>query len=657
MAAKETITVYDQQGQPREIPRAEFMEKALPKLLESVWNNADQLYQQVVFALNEGMHAGVLEAAKRLDELDQGAERGRVILSATQFQNGQLDAAEATLRGHIEKNGESSVTVVNLARIRQGRGDQEGAQNLLSRALELDPNQENALQWSCQLLHQEGGDEAVVEFLGELIQEPGRWRAQMWLAQHKLRTQDIDGGIALLRACAADLARDPNALLAVSADLGKAGKLVEMLEIVLPQYQERRQRPETGFNLLQALVQTGRIDEAKILHARIAALNLPPLAQALNHFASKLGVPQIPLPQAPAGAAGQAQPAAPQGQNQQIEIRLFVVQGPLWMQGLGAPWLAPEKDAKAPLVTFVGFADESLANVKDKSKPPRVDEELGRLARALPMYLCESVYLRTAARADMVVPLLPGGAFVVTGHTWPADALQKGRPDDQKPEYIVQGVLARDDGGHRVELLIFDAKTSQEVHRIRAIGLRKLSAAAQRLEDDLLDWLEQRGVARTVPKSGLIGKLFGGKPRSGPETVVRPAPDRQEQYLLALANLLGQAIPAIQLGSREILADEKGMLESCLEAAKGDPKCGAARAVAACSVLFALRYGSTQLEGAKAELLKLVDGDQDPQGVLRMLSPGIYARLGEKDKFERARKELEVGAGDAYKQWLGNLKS
>ena len=46
--------------------------------------------------------------------------------------------------------------------------------------------------------------------------------------------------------------------------------------------------------------------------------------------------------------------------------------------------------------------------------------------------------------------------------------MQKGRPDDQKPEYIVQGVLARDDGGHRVELLIFDAKTSQEIAKLVA---------------------------------------------------------------------------------------------------------------------------------------------------------------------------------------------
>lgn len=648
MAAKETITVYDQQGQAREIPRAEFVEKALPKLLEAAWNNAEQLYQQVVFALNEGMHQAVLGAAQRLDELDQGAERGKILLSAAQFQSGLQAEAEATLQACIERNGESAVSVVNLARVRQGRGDEEGAQTLLSRALELDPNQENALGWSCQLLQQTGGEEAVVQFLEDLAQAPGHWRAALWLAQQRLRNKDFDGGVALLRGCVAEVARDPNALMAVSADLGKAGRLNELVELVAPHYQPQRQRPETGFNLLQALVQLGRNEEAKVLHGRIAALNLPPLASALNHFAQRLGL-------APTAAPGAAPQPAP-GQPQQLEIRLFIVQGPLWMQGLGAPWLGPEKDPKAPLVTFVGFCDESLANVKDKSKPPRVDDDIARMARALPLYLSESVYLRTTARSDMVVPLLPGGSFVVTGQLWPAEALLKGRPDDQKPAYIVQGLLARDDGGYRVELVVYDGKTAQEAHRVRAIGLRTLEEHGLRLEDELLDWLEQHGIARTVPKAGLLGKLFGGKAPKGPETLTRPAPDKQQHYLRATSYLIGQAIPAIGLGSRENLANEKEMLEACIEAARADPKCGAAKALAACSVLFAVRYGSNQLDAAKAELLRMVEADRDPQGVLRMLSPGIWMRLGETARAEQARGELLEGASDAYRTWLGNLK-
>ncbi|MCY3002012.1 MAG: hypothetical protein NTV21_09420 [Planctomycetota bacterium] len=651
MAAKDTITVFDQQGQPRELPRQEFLDKVLPKLLEAAWGNADQLYQQIVFALENGLHDGVLKAAERLDELDGGAERGKVLLSATQFQTGQHDAAEATLRASLEKNGESSIAVVNLARMRQARGDVDGAQTLLSRALELDANQENALGWSCQLMQEAGGEEAVVEFLEDLSKGPGNWRATLWLAQQKLRSQDADRGIELLRGVMDLVARDPGALMGASADLGKAGKLNELIELVGPRFDERRHRPETGFNLMQAYAQLGRADEARQVHARLSALNLPPLANALAQFGQRLGI------KPPAGAPAAAQPAAP-GQpagQQQLELRLFVVQGPLWMQGLGAPWLAPEKDPKAPLVTFAGFSDEGLAS-QPKGQQTRVDDDIARMARALPLYLSESVYLRTAARSDMVVPILPGGMFVVMGQLWPIEALHKGRPPEAKPDYIVQGLLARDDGGFRVELVIFDGKDSKEVHRIRAIGLRKLEEHALRLEDELLDWLETKGIARTVPKTGFVGKLLGGKPHSGPQTVSRPSVDGQVLHLTGISNLLAMAVPAIGLGSREILANEAELLSGCIEDARKNPDCGAAQALAACGMMFAVRYGSTAVAKSKGELLELVDKDRDAKGVLRLLSPGIYMRLGEKERSEAAKVQLKGAAGETYDKWLESIK-
>jgi Tfp pilus assembly protein PilF len=656
MPGKETITVFDQQGRPREIPRAEFMDKALPKLLEAAWNDPNQLYQQIVFALNEGMHAGVVAAAKRLDELDQGRERGRVMLSATQFQNGQVAEAEATLRECIAKHGESAVTLVNLARIRIATGDAGEAEGLVDRALELDPNQENALGMRCQALFQSGGDAAVHEFLEAQSSVPGRWRAQLWLAQQRFKGGDAEGAVELLRGAGADLARDPGALLAASAELGKAGRLAEMVDLVLPLYDERRQRPETGFNVMQGLLQLQRLDEARALHARMAALKLPPLAGTLAHFAKQLGIGGAAPAAPPAVPSAPGAPAAPQATPQQqppqqIEVRLFVVDGPLWMQGLSAPWLGPEKDAKARRVSFVAFCDESLANVKGK---PRVDEETGKLTRAFPMYLCEAVHLRTSAKADMVVPLLPGGAFVVTGQLWPVEALLKGRPDEQKPDYLVQGILARDEGGLRIELVIFD-RDGKEAHRLRAIGLRQWGGQILRIENELLGWLESQGIQRTGTK-GLIGKLFGGsKPRGGPDTTARPATEHQDLHLDALASLLQQALPAIGLGSRENLPDEQALLESCLRAARGE-RTGSAKAIAACSVMFALRYGSTHAEAAKEELAKMIQADNEPEGVLRMLSPGLYLRMGRKEDAVRARGVLKSGHGDAYRKWIESLE-
>ena len=634
MAAKETITVYDQQGQPREIPRAEFTEKVLPKLLEAAWSQPEQLYQQVVFGLENGLHQSVLAAAARLDELDQGRERGRVLLSAAQFQCGQHDVAEATLRASIERNGESAVCVVNLARMRQARGDEDGAQTLLSRALELDANQEMALSWSCQLMQQAGGEAAVLEFLGDLSAAPANWRAASWLAQQRLRGQQTSAAVELLRRSITGVAQDPNALMAISAELGKAGALAEMVELVGAVYDERRQRPETGFNLLRALMELKRTEEAKALFGRLAALNLPPLAQALGAIAQQLGLPAPTVaPQPAQGAPGQPQ--------QQVEIRLFMVQGPLWMQGLGAPWLGPQKDPKAPLVTFVGFADEALAKTQDPKAQPRVDEDLARMARALPLYLAESLHLRTAARSDMVVPLLPGGAFVVMGQMWPTEALLKGRSAEARPAFVVQGLLAREAQGFKVELVIAEGASGKEVHRIRRSGVAKLEEQALGLEDELLGWLAQNGVARSAP-----GAL---------ESDARPSPGGQGAHLVGLGNLLMLCVPAIGLGSRESLPNEKELIDGCLEAARRNPACGGSKVLAAAGIMFALRFGSNQADTAKAELALMIEQERDPQGVLSLLSPGLWLRLGDMAKSAAARAELANVSLPGYREWIATL--
>lgn len=648
--AKDTITVFDAQGQPREIARAEFMEQALPRLLQAAWNDAGLLSQQITFALGEGLHAGVVDAAKRLDELEGGSERSKVLLAAVQFQNGAQDEAERSLRESLAKHGESAIAVVNLARVRQGRGDAAEAETLLERALELDPNQENALGWRCQLLQERGGDAAVLEFLKGWRDPAGRWRARLWLASHWMRTGQLDDGLEEMRLCIADSSRDAAAFLSASAELGKANCLEELVAWVGPYFDERRHRPETGFNLMQAMLQLQRRDEALAVYKRMAALNLAPLAPALTQFAKALGVEPPTVSQV---APTQAPAQAPQ---QQLEIRLFVIQGPVWGQGIGAPWLLPEKTADAPLIAFTSFSDATLNASKD-APAPQIDEVRNRLSRALPMYLCEAVWLRTEARSDVIVPILPGGAFVVTGQLWPTETLLKGRPENQRPKFLIQGALTKDESGVGVELIAYDGKSGAEVHRIAVKGLKSLAGVSVRLEKELLDWLASQGVQRAAQASVLARVLNGGKGGSD-DITVSPPEANHDQHLLALSSLLTQAIPAIGLGSRENLQDERALVEACMALARMQPRSSIARAIAACSVLLAIRYGSTSVDKLKDELAGWIESDRADDGVLRLLAPALLLRLGKKDKSDAAKVALlaSPGASDAFRRWLGDVK-
>jgi len=653
--AKETITVFDSEGQPREIPRAEFMEKALPKLLEAAWNDANLLAQQIAYALGEQMHEGVSGAVERLDELDGGSERSKILLAAVKFQVGEQEVAEKALRDTLAKNGESAIAVVNLARVRAGRGDEAEAEKLLARSLELDPNLDNALGWRCQLLQQTQGDDAVLAFLKSWRETPGNWRARLWLASHLIRTGSIDDGCEEMRLCIADSSRDPAAFLSASAELGKAGCLEELAAWVGPYYDERRHRPETGYNLMQALIQLDRKDEALAVFNRMAALNLAPLVPGLTQFAKLLGV-EAPKPP-PVVPAGQAKPAGAAQAQQQLEIRLFVIQGPVWGQGIGAGWLLPDKAADSPIITFAGFCDETL-NVSANSPRPQIDEERNRLSRSLPMYLCEAVWLRTQARSDIIVPILPGGAFVATGQLWPSETLLKGRPENQRPKFLVQGVLGKSANGASVELVIYDGASKAETHRIRIDGLASLAGVSVQLEKQLIAWLASQGVGAATVESPLA-KFTGGKPVAGEDLTKAPPADKHDAHLAALSSLLTQAIPAIGLGSRENLADERALVEACMSLARTQPNSSIARAIAACSVLLAIRYGSTSIDALKQELARWIEADKADAGVLRLLSPALWLRLGDKAKSDAAKAALlaSPNSPEPFRKWLGEVKA
>jgi hypothetical protein len=60
--------------------------------------------------------------------------------------------------------------------------------------------------------------------------------------------------------------------------------------------------------------------------------------------------------------------------------------------------------------------------------------ELGRIARALPMFLAEEVFLRTNARTSFLLPWMKQGGFILSALPWTRGFLP---PDSSPPEVVV----------------------------------------------------------------------------------------------------------------------------------------------------------------------------------------------------------------------------
>jgi len=342
-------------------------------------------------------------------------------------------------------------------------------------------------------------------------------------------------------------------------------------------------------------------------------------------------------------------------QQQQLEVRLLNIEGPVWMQGMsGASWLAPDKTEDAPIVSLFVFGDEAAAKPETHSQ---IDEVRRRMTRSLPLYLCEALHLRTNAKAECLIPILAGGTVVLAGQLPNASLFDLPRKGP-RPLFVIAGMLARDEGGYRIEIVIYDGTSKAEVHRVRVLGQRRLDGLSHTIEDEVLDWLCAHGLERTTAKSGLIGKLLiPAKRKDASDITVRMPPEKQDHHLLALERLREQFIIALGLASRETLLDERGHFDTYFDLCKAVPQSTLARAMAVCSVNFGVKYGSTCVDRYQDKLLDMLSAESDPRGVLHMLSPLIFVRIGEMEKFEASKKQLEVDASDAYRAWLGVLKA
>jgi len=129
------------------IAKETYRKTILPDVLKQEWQNPDRLYTTIIQSLKDGFTADVVDAAKQLQLIDANVERGAVTLGVVYLQNKRLDDAEGVLNGFVRQHGENGIILTNLAKVYSFRGDTARADTTLWHALEVDPNQENALLW------------------------------------------------------------------------------------------------------------------------------------------------------------------------------------------------------------------------------------------------------------------------------------------------------------------------------------------------------------------------------------------------------------------------------------------------------------------------------------------------------------------------------
>jgi tetratricopeptide (TPR) repeat protein len=421
------IKVTDEYGREMYVSRQEWRDNVLLESIEKHRDDADSLYSLLARAVQDGFAADVVPYAEHLHEIDPVPARGTVLLANVYVEAGRPDDAQQVLEEQMEQHGEDAVILTNLARVFSLHHQEERVIGLLWQALELDPNLEAALTWYAGIQRQRHGTPASeLDAYRRIAELPGSWRARLMLARHALQEKDFGGADAYYQE-ALTLAGDPvpsDLLMQMSGDLGNNGYLADILRLVAPHYRLDYHGLQVGNNLMKALVELGRLDEAREVLKLLYAHQRADWKEGLDHWETEI-------------AKAEAASKAAQQQGKPLALAVVSIEGPLWVRE-GSPFaslLAPKRE-RAPRVAVFG----STALVQHGAGEPELQlaNAIGRLSRSVPLMLTELIHLTTDAIGVALIPWAQGKGFALFGSEYSDKAIcEMAGQGEGAPEYVL----------------------------------------------------------------------------------------------------------------------------------------------------------------------------------------------------------------------------
>jgi hypothetical protein len=279
-------------------------------------------------------------------------------------------------------------------------------------------------------------------------------------AREKLEAKDLPAAMAIYEEVLVAAGERADVLVAVSGDLGANGYVEQIIELVAPRYDAERHGPATGLNLLQAYLAVRNADAAQHVLDILFSLNRPDLEDRLHGFSNVIAelIQERHTPLDP-GAEGNI-PDVP-------KVALVSISKPIWFYGLEpmTGQLLPPKTGRVRRIAFGQLALPGYPNLSEAMLKP--EDDLGRLSRALPLWLAETFYFSAAYSPIAVVgvmnrPALPSHAMLF-GAEWTSDNLrQLVDTAGEGLDYVITGALRKVGDDYEVLLRVWEIKKLRE---------------------------------------------------------------------------------------------------------------------------------------------------------------------------------------------------
>lgn len=624
-AAAELITAHDKFGREVRMTRAQWLEGVLRPQLQQHWNDPAELYNLIFGALTDGFAPQLLEASARQLELDRSVmpERGYVMRGIVLMENRRFDDAEAVLIEGMQQVGDTASLLVNLAKVHSHRGNRDKADELLWAGVRRDPNLENGLAWWLAIQRERDGEEGYLYGLARASMLEGAWRPQLWLARAQLAAGAVEEAVALYRNVLGTEGYESSALMGISGDLGRHGQSALIPELVGGAYRPDEHDPKAGLNLLQAYLELNQWAEGEALLQALYQLDISPIKPQLDRFSDAF---------ARMKAQADIQDGAPRPLDlAAVQIETVTLTQPVWTYGLeDADWLFASKDAQAPVVAFLAWSNTGAG---PSAPEEQREDDVGRLTRAVALYLAESAHYWTGYAGHTWVSVIKGGGPVVFGAE--PDGAEVAAVMPEAVKFFVTGAI--DAGVQEVTL---------RMQLYRREGGVCVATESVSVKPDAV------GSAVLVLEKRLLAHLGGAAAQPLDAFYARPASEAMGHYLVELGQAFMLTAIANGHGTKDRLWGERSMIEWPLNMALYWSEAEVAKIMYLSGLGKAYHYGSRLLPEFRQRTLVFMKEAARKRSVVARLQPLVWKVFGMHEELSTFLRVQGPKADPAYVAWL-----
>lgn len=253
------IKTFGKNGEQILIPRTEWKKSVLPASIKNVWNDPTLLYGAIVMAMQDGFfEEEVVAAAEHLVQIDTDTERSYNVLGILYMRTNRLKEAEQILNTGISLSTYKAVLMTNLAKVYHAQGLEQASTDTLWKAIQLDPNQSNGLDWFTAIEAEQGGKPARLALYKKVAALPNSWRAKLYIAKAHLENKEFETAKDIYREILSIASNEPDAIWIITGDLGLNNRVEDIFELVFPVFSVSKHGVSATINMIQACIASGR---------------------------------------------------------------------------------------------------------------------------------------------------------------------------------------------------------------------------------------------------------------------------------------------------------------------------------------------------------------------------------------------------------------